>query len=363
MEKTNLTDSILKWYDKNARDLPWRKTKDPYKIWLSEVILQQTRVAQGLPYYYKFIENFPSVKSLAEASEDNVLLHWQGLGYYSRARNLHTCAKKIIEDYNGIFPNSYESLLKLPGIGEYTAAAISSFAFELPNAAIDGNIIRVISRIFGILHQPHSPESKKEIKYISQELILNNPASTYNQAMMELGALVCTPKKPKCNICPAREHCYAFGNNKMDELPSPKKKINVKIRYFYYLIIENQGNILIEKRTKNDIWRNLYQFPLIESETEIETSEIEIEVQKMLPDFNFVINEISEIWEHKLSHRVLKTRFLKLSLKKETTTDSIISESEFDYQNKNGILEIDSSMINQYAMPQLIRDYLKKNPI
>jgi len=279
MQKS-LVSNILEWYRQNARDLPWRHTKDPYKIWLSEIILQQTRVAQGLPYYLKFVKRFSDIESFAKATEDEILHLWQGLGYYSRARNMHHCAQTICNSYDGKFPQTYAALIKLKGIGEYTAAAISSFAYDERKPAIDGNIIRVVSRLFGIFDTPYTKESKKAVETISNNLILNTPPAAYNQAMMEFGALQCVPKNPDCSICPVADFCYALKHDLVKNLPAPKEKIEVKNRFFYFLIFHYQEKVYIERRTQNDIWKNLFQFPLIEtneakSETEIKESIIE----------------------------------------------------------------------------------------
>jgi len=236
-----LVSKILSWYGQNARNLPWRGTQDPYKIWLSEIILQQTRVAQGLPYYNKFVQNYPNIASFAEANEDEILHLWQGLGYYSRARNMHSCAKTICTEYDGKFPSTYSELKKLKGIGDYTAAAISSFAFNEKKPAIDGNIIRIISRIYGIFHTPYTKESRDTIDSISRELIEHAPPANYNQAMMEFGALQCVPKNPDCSQCPVADFCYAFEYDAVGKLPTPKKKIEVKNRYFHFLVIHKNG--------------------------------------------------------------------------------------------------------------------------
>lgn len=356
---SDLTRNIIAWYLQNSRDLPWRKTRDPYKIWLSEIILQQTRVNQGLPYYNKFIKTFPDIKSLAEVTEDQVLLLWQGLGYYSRARNLHACARKIAYEFDGIFPNTYEKLLTLPGVGEYTAAAIASFAFDISVPAIDGNIIRVMSRLFGIFHIPHSPLSKKMVSDASNQLINKSEPGLYNQAMMEFGALLCTPSNPSCDICHIQKFCWAFLNNKVALLPAPKKKPTFRIRFFYYFIIKSDNEYLIEKRTQQDIWKNLYQFPLIETDEDLPIDEI---LSKANSLFNqpFSVIKISDFIVHKLSHQIIKARFVHINMEK-TGSESVAKEETASYNLHDKPFYVSTIEIDDYAMPRLIRDYLEKS--
>jgi A/G-specific adenine glycosylase len=339
-----ITQGVLSWYSQHARDLPWRKTKDPYKIWLSEIILQQTRVSQGLPYYQKFIEHFPTVQHLASAVQEEVLLLWQGLGYYSRARNLHACAQKVVTDFDGDFPASYKELLSLPGIGPYTAAAIASFAFDLPYPAVDGNLIRVFSRLFGVYHVPNSPASQKEVQRIASELMEGAPPATFNQAMMEMGAMMCTPKKPQCELCPVYEHCYAKANNVVNQLPVPKAKIKIRDRYFYYVIVYSQGKYAIEQRKGKDIWENLFQFPLIEVTHVLEDGEVEKEVNKRFP--KSLVQKTSPEYTHILSHQRLHTRFVEVELKNKTDApESYLWVGKEDFK--------------KYAFPRLIERYLE----
>lgn len=265
----NFTSRLLQWYNKNQRELPWRDTKDPYKIWLSEIILQQTRIAQGIQYYYRFVEKFPNVESLAAATEDEVLSLWQGLGYYSRARNLHETAKTIVSNHNGRFPETYNELLALKGIGPYTAAAIASIAFGKNFATVDGNVSRVIARYFLIIEPIDDNNTQKQIKKIAADLIDPENPGMFNQAMMDLGATVCKPGKPLCNICPINEDCEARMKGIENELPLKKNKVKIKERFFHFLFICREGNnkkeFFVEKRQDNDIWKNLYQLPLIET--------------------------------------------------------------------------------------------------
>ena len=261
-------DTLISWYEDHKRDLPWRGEPDPYKIWVSEIILQQTRVQQGWDYYLRFIDNFPDVKALAEADEDRVLKVWQGLGYYSRARNMHAAAREIMEKHGGHFPNEYDKILSLKGIGNYTAAAISSIAFGLPYPAVDGNVIRIVSRIFGICDDVTQPAVVKKITAICETEIDSNRPGVFNQAAMDFGAIQCVPRNPNCDECPFQSSCYAYNNHLVDILPVKKKKAESKHRYFHYTVYLSDNQTIIEKRTGSDIWRNMYQFPLTETNSE-----------------------------------------------------------------------------------------------
>ena len=259
MDKHLFADSILNWYAKNKRDLPWRHTNNPYFIWLSEVILQQTRVKQGLPYYEKFVETYPTVQELAEADEQNVLRLWQGLGYYSRARNLHAAAKFVHQELAGKFPENYQDLLKMKGVGQYTASAIASFAYNEKVAVVDGNVFRVLARVFGVDTDIASHRGAKEFGALASFLLPNNQTDEYNQGIMEFGALQCTPQKPNCMYCPMQSGCVAFQEGKQKELPVKIKKIKIKNRYFHYLIFEYQKDgatyLALKKRVGKDIWK------------------------------------------------------------------------------------------------------------
>lgn len=270
MNKHPVTRDLVAWYEQNKRDLPWRNSCNPYHIWLSEVILQQTRVDQGMAYYYHFTEKYPTIKHLASAPESEVMLSWQGLGYYSRARNLHAAAQMVTNQYKGEFPDSYEKIRALKGVGDYTAAAVASIAFGLPHAAIDGNVNRVMTRLFGLEVLPLSPSGKKEIKKVSEALLDPKQPGTYNQAVMELGATVCKPRNPDCEICPIRPYCQAYASGKQHHLPLKGEKTPVKSRYFHFLIYRDaHDRTLVQRREHNDIWKGLYEFPLIETETEV----------------------------------------------------------------------------------------------
>ncbi len=304
-------NTIIKWYNKHQRMLPWRQTKDAYKIWLSEIILQQTRVQQGLPYYQKFIKHFPNVELLANAEEDTVLHLWQGLGYYSRARNMHYSAKAIMEKHHGAFPSNYKEIRSLKGVGDYTAAAIASFAFGLPYVAIDGNVMRVVSRLFGIEEDIQINSTKKNITAIAQQMMGSSDPALFNQSMMEFGALQCTAASPNCLNCPLQEDCFALKNNKVMQLPLKINKTKIRSRYFNYLIIKTQDSaIYIRKRTEKDIWQNLYEFPLVESKSKLSVEELMSQIHqqgicKSTIDISLRTKEI----KHKLTHQLLHIHF------------------------------------------------------
>ena len=262
----NFHNILIKWYLQNKRDLPWRNTTNPYLIWLSEIMLQQTRVAQGMPYFFAFTKEFPTVFDLANAEEEKVLKLWQGLGYYSRARNLHKTAQYVANELNGVFPPVYKELLKLKGVGEYTAAAIASFSYNETVPVVDGNVFRVLSRYFDIESDIALPATKKEFTELAYELMPKDNPAIFNQAIMEFGALQCVPKNPDCSVCVFNESCMALQKKKVTVLPVKSKKLKVTNRFFNYLILEDVlGNTLIQKRTLKGIWHNLYEFPLLET--------------------------------------------------------------------------------------------------
>ncbi|NBW27970.1 MAG: A/G-specific adenine glycosylase [Flavobacteriaceae bacterium] len=313
------SNTLIHWYLKNKRDLPWRNTRNPYNIWISEIMLQQTRVAQGLPYYLDFINVFPTVFDLAKAPEEKVLKHWQGLGYYSRARNLHFTAQYIANELKGEFPNNYYELLKLKGIGEYTAAAIASFSFNEAVPVVDGNVFRVLSRYFDIETDISSSIAKKEFSEMALALIPKNNPATFNQAIMEFGAIQCIPKNPNCFNCIFITSCAAFQKKKVQTLPVKNKKIKISNRFFNYIVFEDEySNTLIQKRTQKEIWQNLYEFPLIETDTELNLDAIS---KLILDKYNkeYHINSISNINVkgkiHKLSHQHLNINFWKVKVK------------------------------------------------
>jgi len=294
-----IQNKIISWYLENKRTLPWRNTKNPYFIWLSEIILQQTRVAQGLPYYEKFTEKFPTVFDLAGAPEEDVLRLWQGLGYYSRGRNLHATARYIAGELAGRFPDTFSSLVRLKGVGDYTAAAIASFAFKEKVPAIDGNVIRVISRLYAIDAPVDLPSTLQEIRQISFDLISSVEPDLYNQAMMEFGAMLCTPKNPGCNICPVRAGCLSFPGKDFLRIPYKSKKTKVLERSLHYLVLEYGGNFFMKQRTGSDIWQNLFDFPEISPE----------ELPGLLQSLNAGPARAFPPVTHILSHRKLTIHF------------------------------------------------------
>ncbi len=331
--KTTFSKNLIAWYLANKRTLPWRQTKDPYKVWLSEIILQQTRVAQGLPYYNRFVDTYPTVQDLANAPEEEVLKLWQGLGYYSRARNLLFTSKIVANELNGTFPSSYSELKKLKGIGDYTASAIASICFSEAAAVVDGNVYRVLSRVFNVKLPINSTEGIKYFKQLAQELLDPSQPGTYNQAIMEFGARYCVPQNPVCKACIFNDRCEAFKNKMVGELPVKLKKLKVKKRYFNYLVVVSEDNkTLLEQRKGKGIWQNLYQFPLVES-----TSEISEEILRTQDNFIRVteiltINEVLRFNEqpviHKLSHQHLVTTFWIIATGKLKDDGVEISEIE-----------------------------------
>ena len=305
-------NQLIYWYLKNKRDLPWRKTKDPYLVWLSEIMLQQTRVAQGLPYFMTFTKEFKTVFDLAKADEGKVLKLWQGLGYYSRARNLHFTAKHIACEFNGVFPNNYKELLKLKGVGDYTASAIASVCYDEPVAVVDGNVYRVLSRYYGIKTAINSAKGIKEFKELAQTLIDVSQPGTYNQAIMDFGAMQCKPQNPLCDSCPLSESCIALAKKQTKELPVKEKKAKIKKRYFNFLVVvADDEKTIIEQRIGKGIWQGMYQFPLIETKEPI-SERVLIANEKFSTLFPLetslsLFNEEDII--HKLSHQHLYTKF------------------------------------------------------
>lgn len=343
-------EEVTKWYKINKRDLPWRGTKNPYIIWLSEIILQQTRVEQGLPYFYKFTERYKSVTEFADASEDEILKLWQGLGYYSRARNMHATAKIIKNEHKGVFPCNYETLLKLKGIGEYTAAAISSFSCNEKHAVVDGNVYRLLSRYFGIKTAIDSTSGKKQFKKLAYELLETAEPFIYNQAVMEFGAIQCKPAAPLCENCPLRLNCYAFNHNVVDQLPVKEKKTKVKERFFNYLVLKENDSYLLNKRTGKDIWQNMYDFPLIETSDRVTESELlqHIHFENFKKNGKLYIKSVSEEKKHVLSHQIIYARFWEITLE------------NMVFDSSNSVFWVGEDEMDQYAFPKLVDNYLKK---
>jgi A/G-specific adenine glycosylase len=332
---------LIDWYETNKRPLPWRETQNPYYIWLSEIILQQTQVVQGLPYYEKFVKHYPSINDLAKADEQEVLNLWQGLGYYSRARNLHFTAKYIVDHLDGVFPDNYKDLLKLKGVGPYTAAAIASFSYKEPVAVLDGNVFRVLSRLFGIDTPINSTEGQKIFKKLSQDLIDKNQPAVYNQAIMEFGALHCTPALPKCDSCPLVQNCVAYQTGQVSNLPVKLKKVKVKNRYLNYFVVRHNDAIILQKREGKGIWQNLYQLPLIETKSKSDISHEQL--QELYQAFNIQTDQMPKFiteTTHKLTHQHLNIKFWQV--------DSLIKPANL----------IDKSQIKDYPMPIVIAKFL-----
>lgn len=354
-----ISEIIISWYKKNERDLPWRRTSDPYLIWLSEIILQQTRVNQGKSYYEKFAKRFPDVESLAEADEEEVLLLWQGLGYYSRARNMHYAARQIMTEFGGKFPADYVSLLRLKGVGSYTAAAIASIALGEAASVVDGNVSRVISRLYAIHEPVNSTKGGRMIQELADELLDAHDPGTHNQAVMEFGALQCIPVNPDCEVCPAKIQCHAYANGQVKDLPVKLKKAQVKSRYFYYSVIEQNGYTYINKRTGNDIWKSLFEFPMVETGRELEAKEVvkkAVEMVavkvKMEAKHNDGVNQesirvtkVSQLVKHVLSHRYIFARFVHMELPAELKVHG-------------AWLKVKSEDLEHYPLPRLIDRYL-----
>ncbi len=342
----NFSETLINWYHEHKRELPWRESSDPYLIWISEIILQQTRVVQGYDYFVRFIERFPDVKTLAEADEDEVMKFWQGLGYYSRARNLHAAARSM----NGVFPKTYSGVLSLKGVGEYTAAAICSFAYNMPYAVVDGNVYRVLSRYLGIETAIDSTEGKKLFASLADELLDKAQPAVYNQAIMDFGAIQCTPQTPACLFCPLADSCMALAKGKVQQLPVKQHKTKTINRYLNYIYVRAGAYTFINKRTENDIWKNLFELPLIETaesiteEAFLALSEFtELFVGGEVPKVRLVCRDV----KHVLSHRVLYANFYEVSLSEETASFS-------SYQK----VRIDE--LEQYAVPKLIHAFLEK---
>jgi len=334
------------WYQQNKRDLPWRLNNDPYFIWISEIILQQTRVNQGKDYFLRFIERFPDVRSLANASENEVLKIWQGLGYYSRARNMHFAARQIMAEFNGQFPDSIDNIKKLKGVGEYTAAAIASIAFGLEHAVIDGNVYRVLSRIFGIATPIDSRNGKREFSELANQLLDRSNPAIFNEAIMEIGALQCLPRNPDCSSCPFQNQCVALSKNEINKLPVKIKKISVRHRFFHYFYIQYSGYFFIEKREDNDIWQNLYQLPLIESSRALSCEEIltSDQFRSMIKGTDIIIETISPEIVHLLTHQKLHVRFLEIAISQKP--------------NNPGWIRIRPDKASDYPVPKLIDNFL-----
>lgn len=350
--KTSLfTKKLLKWHKlQNTREMPWKGEKDPYRIWLSEIILQQTRVEQGLAYYNKFTRVFPTVHELAAAPEQEVFKLWEGLGYYSRCKNLIATAKFISADLGGRFPDTYETVRALKGVGPYTAAAISSFAYNLPHAVVDGNVLRVISRYFGISVPIDSTEGKKLYSSLADELLDREQPSLFNQAIMDFGAVVCKAQQPLCNTCIHQPECQAFQHNCIKQLPVKEKSLVKKTRWFYYFIVENDNHFYVRKRTSRDIWENLYEFVLQESDKKSGDDEQSLAamLQELVGENQAVIKNISKVYHQKLTHQTIIGKFITVRI-------SAPSYLEKEYQR------VHRDDIVKYPFPKIIAAWLLQN--
>lgn len=341
---------LVDWYQENKRELPWRQTSDPYIIWVSEIILQQTRVNQGMEYFLRFTERFPDVKLLAEADEEEVLKLWQGLGYYSRARNLHAAAKSIMQDFGGVFPREYKEVLSLKGVGEYTAAAIVSFAWNEPYPVVDGNVFRVLSRLFALDEPIDSGKGKRLFTNLAEKVMDRQQAGLHNQAIMEFGALHCTPAAPQCMFCPLIDKCMAYVSGNVLQYPVKQQKMKTKNRYFHYFhIIYNNVYTYLNRRTEQDIWKGLFEFPLIETEKPVDFAELQ-----QTEAFRTLFEGIDDLHitagmtgrKHVLSHRIIYADFYRVEIRME-------GKGLHPYR------KIPVEEIEKYAIPRLIHIYLE----
>lgn len=348
------TKQIIEWYKSNRRELPWRDIADPYRIWVSEIILQQTRVNQGIDYYHRFLETFPSLEDLASAEEMEVLKLWQGLGYYSRARNMMKTAAIVMSKYNGHFPVTYDELIKLPGIGDYTAAAIASLAGNDAKPAIDGNVQRAVSRLYGITAPVNSSAMLKQAKKVLNEMIDREDPGTFNQAMIELGATLCIPSKPSCHSCPVNTICFAYNRNRVKEFPVRNTKKASSDRYFHYLVIRADAHdkVIIDQRGENDIWAKLWEFPLVESTQprDIEDNELITKIEEMIgKGFTFISS--SGWYRHKLSHLNIHARFFLIK-----------NESGLFIKEKKSAIPVPVGSIHEYPTSRLVEQFMESFP-
>ncbi|NVJ86622.1 MAG: A/G-specific adenine glycosylase [Algoriphagus sp.] len=340
------SNSILNWYQSNPRELPWRGTQDPYKIWLSEIILQQTRVAQGLPYYNKFVNQYPTVRELAEAPEEEVLRLWQGLGYYSRARNLHFCAKQIWFEREGDFPKTHKELLLLKGVGDYTAAAIASFAFEEKKAVLDGNVFRVLARFFGIETDIASGKGKREFQELADQVIPAADPGEYNQAIMDFGARQCVPVNPDCNSCPLKSSCFAFRNQLVSSLPVKVNKTKIRDRHFHYFVIRCGENWVWKRRASGDIWEGLFDFPMAEKKNQEEAHDFQMPLEWKGE------RKFPKKYRHILSHQRLYAEFSEIEV------DQSEHQNLEKWAKEEGFLLVEEERIEELAKPKLIVNFL-----
>ena len=348
MEKpisSKFVKALLEWFEQNHRPMPWKGIKDPYLIWISEVILQQTRVKQGWDYFIRFTKRFPDIKSLAIANIEEVLKYWEGLGYYTRARNLHASARIIIEKHNGTFPDKYEDILSLKGIGKYTAAAISSFAYSKAYAVLDGNVYRVLSRIFEIYIPIDSIEGNKQFSQLATDCIIHaNDPGVYNQAIMDFGATLCKPVNPDCEICPMNTFCLAYNNKTVNLLPVKEKKLIRRDRFFHYFLISQAEFVYLHQRKDKDIWQLLYQFPLLETEKGVEP-----DISRFFPNIHqsLLIHNNTKVFKQSLTHQNIIAKFYRVEL-----------NTDWEAPNEDWI-KIEYKNLSNFVFPRIINDYLE----
>ena len=351
-KKRLFTEHLLTWFAAHDRPLPWKGERDPYLIWLSEIILQQTRVEQGRPYYERFRDRYPHVTDLAAAPEDEVMKMWEGLGYYSRARNLHATAQRIATEFGGQFPTTYDGIRDLKGVGDYTAAAIASFAYGLPHAVVDGNVYRVLARVFGIATPTDTTAGKRAFAQLAHELLPPHAAAIFNQAIMDFGATWCTPAAPKCTTCPMRTFCTARHTDRVGELPVKSKKQKRRDRYFHYLVVRRGAHTWVRRRGPGDVWQNLYEFPLIEAGSALERSELTARAgfQQLFPHPPDMVGQTAPV-RQLLSHQRIFARFFEIRLPPDT-----------DF-NTEGYHAVSWTELERLAFPKIITTYLRSRSI
>ncbi|MEO5995629.1 MAG: A/G-specific adenine glycosylase [Chitinophagaceae bacterium] len=349
--KSVFTKKLSKWHRlQNTRSMPWKGEKDPYRIWLSEIILQQTRVEQGMAYYNKFVSVYPSIRQLAMAPEQEVFKLWEGLGYYSRCKNLIATAKFVSSELNGRFPDKYEEVRALKGIGPYTAAAISSFAYNLPYAVVDGNVLRVISRYFGINTPVDTTEGKKLYNFLADALLDKKQPALYNQAIMDFGAVICKAQLPLCSVCVQRKDCHAYTHNLVKQLPVKEKSRVKKTRWFYYFVVEYKNFLYIRKRSTKDIWENLYEFVLKESDGELvdDRNSLKSFLQSLVEQDQVIIHNVSRVYRQQLSHQTIVGQFINVKINKPA-----FMQKEYEAVLKNDL--------DKYPFPKIINAWLSQN--
>lgn len=351
LEVSKFSKLLLKWHETdNHRKMPWKGEKDAYRVWLSEIILQQTRVEQGLAYYNNFVNNFPTIAHLAGADEKKVFKLWEGLGYYSRCRNLIATAKLIRDEYGGHFPSQYDNILKLKGVGPYTAAAIASFAFNLPYAVIDGNVYRVLARIYGIADPIDSTAGKKKFSQLAADLLDKKQPGKHNQAIMDFGATICKPLAPLCPSCIFQKHCAAFASNRVHLLPAKEKKIRQKHRFFYFFLLQQGSKIAIRERLKKDIWQHLHEFPVIEfpEEASITTAMAQAVKRDWISENDTAVS-VSGTYRQKLTHQTISAVFTKIVLTRQPG-----GLNNYDW--------VEMAALPEFSFPKIINDYLNQPP-